>query len=239
MIYRRLIHIGRTIAPTVLPAALALAPVVALAAPPKNAALIRYKPPEDAGDHERPVPIELTVSGQGIDYAVRLRFDRLPWGETCKQRCANTTLFIDTDNDKTSGMQLGDDKPETGADLSITIQGIREYKEKSADVYLRARVRLLSDVTGLDQGDTLAELDHRRDRDRLQSEGQQVFVLVDASNMRLPAGKQLRVIFHPSGEKALEAVATGLGGGADRAGKFLKKQNNSINAVLKGKKATH
>lgn len=221
----------RSLSPLVLTfAALTLAGSAAAkgATPPRKkdvptgpSAVISYKPTGEEGD--RPVPVEVIVSTRGADYAMRLTFDKVPWGEDCKQRCANTTLFLDTDNDRSTGLQLGPEKLETGADLAITIQGAREYKEKSADVFLRAKVKHLREVTSLDKGETISELDHRRDVERLQSDGQQVLILVDASNMAIPAGKTLRVVYHPPADKALEASTRGMGGNEGSAQLFTKK----------------
>src|SRR5688572_27911231 len=90
---------------------------------------ISYKAPPPAED-ERPVATSITVGPQGSDYAFKVDFNSAPWGDECGTRCANTTIFLDTDNDKNTGLKLRDLKsPITGADLSITIQGVREYKD--------------------------------------------------------------------------------------------------------------
>src|SRR5262245_49373126 len=93
---------------------------------------ITYQAPP-AGEDDRPVATSITVGPQGSDFAFKIDFNKDPWGETCKNRCANATLFIDTDNDKKTGLKLpakddGKDAPETGADLAVVIQGTREYK---------------------------------------------------------------------------------------------------------------
>src|SRR5437868_2157694 len=88
---------------------------------------IVYKAPPP-GEDDRPVATSITVGPQGSDFAFRVDFDKMPWGDACGVRCANTTIFLDTDNDKKTGLKLRDDKAaESGADMSITIQGGREY----------------------------------------------------------------------------------------------------------------
>lgn len=187
-------------------------------APAAAPAVIDYKAPPDL-DQERPEPTRVEVSTVGGDYAIHLTFPRPPWGEQCKNRCATVTLFLDTDDSPTTGLQMGKDRAETGADLAVTIQGAREYKEKSAEVFLRARVRTLDDAArSLEAGNVVAELDHRRDRDRLQSDGNEVHLLIDTADLNLPLAKTMRVVFHPPADKALEAKTRGLlglsGGGA-------------------------
>src|SRR3954468_4408926 len=94
---------------------------------------IAYKVPPNADEDDRPVATAITVGPQGSDYAFKLDFNKEPWGEGCKTRCANATVFLDTDNNKATGLKLpqkddGKDAPETGADLAVTVQGLREYK---------------------------------------------------------------------------------------------------------------
>src|SRR6476646_9236393 len=83
---------------------------------------INYKAPPSTED-DRPVATSITVGPQGSDYAFKVDFNKEPWGEACKNRCANATIFLDTDNDKRTGLKLpaqqdGKDAPETGADLA-------------------------------------------------------------------------------------------------------------------------
>src|SRR3990167_7923748 len=66
---------------------------------------ISYKAPP-SGDDDRPVMTTIVVSPQGTDYAFKLEFNKPPWGEDCKTRCANATLFLDTDNNKSTGLKL-------------------------------------------------------------------------------------------------------------------------------------
>ncbi|MHB8873488.1 MAG: hypothetical protein ACYC8T_07355 [Myxococcaceae bacterium] len=168
--------------------------------------------PLASGDEERPVATEIVVGPQGSDYAFRVEFDKLPWGDECKNRCANATIFLDTDSNKNTGLQLKDKKAaETGADIAVTVQGAREYKENSADVLLRVRVRQFSDAsTSVDEGETMSELDHRSDPERLHVEGRTVYVLIDATNGTLPSGSKMRVIYHPPDVKPLVGAAKGL-----------------------------
>lgn len=184
---------------------------------------LSFKAPADEPD-ERPVATDVTVAPQGSDLAFKLVFNKMPWGDECKNRCANVTLFIDTDNNAATGLQLGAKSPETGADLSVNVQGVREYKDKSADVLLRAKVRTFgSDATGVDQGEVLTELDNRRDSDRVQSEDTTVYVLVDATAATLPTGKQMRVIYHPPGQTPIKGMADGMMSGGSGKVEIFKK----------------
>jgi hypothetical protein len=97
------------------------------AAPPRST--FRYKAPKE--EDQRPVIIDATIAPQGSDFAMRLVFNKEPWGEACKNRCANSTLFLDTDSNTTTGLQLGK-QPETGADMAVVIQGVREYRGASS-----------------------------------------------------------------------------------------------------------
>jgi hypothetical protein len=174
-----------------------------------SSATLHYRPPPDAVD--RPLPVDISVGPKGSDLLVKVTFDQVPWGEECKNRCANATLFLDTDDNRTTGLRMGDGKPETGADLAVTIQGAREYKEKSADVFLRAKVRQLADGdTALEHGEVIAELTHRTDPERVTVDKKAVTVLVDATNLTIPSGKTMRVVYHPPADKALEATGKGM-----------------------------
>lgn len=169
---------------------------------------LTYKPTDD----ERPVVKTASLRPSGSNYALRLEFDRAPWGPSCKNRCANATFYIDTDDDKTTGLQAGEDKPQTGADLSVTVQGVQEFGEVSGGSRLRAKIRLLDAAARrLEDGDLVAELDHRTDRDRLEAEGTEVNVLIDASMGTLPSGKRCRFVYVPSGAKPVFAKCKGLG----------------------------
>lgn len=189
---------------------------------------LTYKAPSEDED-ERPIATAVTVAPQGSDLAFKVEFNRAPWGDECKNRCANVTLFVDTDNNASTGLQLGPKSAETGADLSVNIQGVRDYKEKSADVLLRAKVRAYgADASSVDQGETLAELDNRRDPERVQAEENTVYVLVDATTATIPSGKQMRVVYHPPGQAAVKGMTQGmLAGGSGKVEIFKKGQKRS------------
>jgi len=170
-------------------------------------ATLRYNPPADA---ERPLPKQLTVTADANDYVVDLTFNRLPWGDDCKNRCASVTLFLDTDNNRGTGLQLGK-LPETGADLMVTIQGDRDFKEKSSQALLRARVRqLTSELRSPEEGELIADLNQRLDPERLVGHGTRVTLRLDATSLSIPAGKTMRVVYHPPADKALEATTRGM-----------------------------
>jgi hypothetical protein len=173
----------------------------------KDRATFHYTPPPD---EQRPVVVEATVNTKGGDYALRLRFNEVPWGEDCKNRCANATLLLDTDANPNTGLKLMKGAPENGADLAVVIQGVREWKEKGADTYLRVKVRqLFVDARTVDEGDLLVEMDHRQDPERVQVDGKTVFVLVDATSPTLPSARKARVVYHPAGGKAVQASIKG------------------------------
>jgi hypothetical protein len=178
---------------------------------------ITYAAPA-ANSDDRPVAVAITVGPQGTDYAFKVEFNKAPWGDECKARCANATIFVDTDNNKNTGLQLSDkSKPQSGADLAITIQGTRDYKENGAESGLKVKVvQYPEDATRIDQGRVLTELDNKNDDDRVQAQGETVFVLVDANIGDLPAGSKLRVVYQPPESKPIVGMAKGLsasGGG--------------------------
>nr|WP_328707065.1 hypothetical protein [Citreicoccus inhibens] len=196
------------------------------AAAGKTNVTFRYKPPMD---EERPVITDATVGPQGSDFAMRLRFDKLPWGDDCKNRCANATLFLDTDANPHTGLRLGNGAPENGADLAVIIQGARDYKEGgTSSAFLRVKVRQLGDeAKSADDGELLAELNHRQDPERVQSDGTTVYVLVDATTATLPSGRKVRVIYHPPGAKPVQGTVSGmLGSGAGSSVQIFKGTNN-------------
>lgn len=175
--------------------------------------LISYKSP--GGEDERPVITEIIVTPQGTDFAIKLQFDKAPWGEDCRNRCANATLFFDTDNSKATGLKLTEaTAAETGADLAVLIQGTKVLVDDSKTAAtLRVKVVQLSDeATSVDQGTVLNELDLHQDSERVLSEGTSVFLLVEASG-ELPMGSKARIIYHPPDAKALTGLARGLAGG--------------------------
>ncbi len=177
-----------------------------VAAPPD--ATFRYTPP---ADEERPVIVEATIAPQGSDFAMSLRFDKEPWGELCKNRCANATLFLDTDSNTATGLQLGHKLPETGADLAVIIQGARDYREGRSIPLLRVKVRqLTAESRSADEGEALADLDHARDPERVQLDENTVYLLIDATSPTLPSGRKVRVTYHPPAAKALQATIAGM-----------------------------
>lgn len=178
----------------------------AVSAPPKST--FRYTPPED---EERPVIVDATIGPQGSDFAMRLRFDKEPWGPGCGNRCANATIFLDTDASTSTGLQLGKKVPETGADMAVVIQGAREYIGTSSSNYLRVKVRQLpNDAKTVDDGDALADLNHRQDEERVQFDENTVYLLIDATSPTLPSARKVRVIYHPTGSKALQGTVAGM-----------------------------
>jgi hypothetical protein len=172
---------------------------------------ISYKAPP-SGEDDRPVMTSIVVGPQGTDYAFKLEFNKPPWGEDCKTRCANATLFLDTDNNKGTGLKLADPKaPETGTDIAVTIQGSRGLKGGVATAVLKVKVMQYSeDATSVEEGHTLAELDPINDSERVLASDTSVYLLIDANMGDQPAGKQLRIVYHPPESKPLIGTAKGL-----------------------------
>lgn len=194
---------------------------------------ITYKAPPP-GEDDRPVATAITVGPQGSDYAFKVDFNRVPWGDECGTRCANTTIFLDTDNDKNTGVKLRDPKSLiTGADLSITIQGQREYKDNSSLSVLKIKVKQFSeDATTIEQGTVLSELDLRRDTERINAQDKTIYLLIDANSGSLPAGPKVRVVYQPPDAKPLLGTAKGLNApGANRVEIF--KEGKLSNPVKK------
>lgn len=194
---------------------------------------ITYKAPKPEED-DWPVATAITVGPQGSDYAFKVDFNRVPWGDECGTRCANTTIFLDTDNDKNTGVKLRDSKsPISGSDLSITIQGTREYKDSSSLSVLRIKVKQFSEeATSTDQGSVLSELDLRRDVERINAQDKTIYLLIDANSGSLPAGPKVRVIYQPPEAKPLLGTAKGLNApGANRVEIF--KEGKLSNPVKK------
>lgn len=179
----------------------------------------------------------IVVSPQGTDYAFKLEFNKPPFGEGCRTRCANATLFLDTDNNKTTGLKLTDPKaPETGADLAVVVQGARAIKEDGSSAVLRVKVmQYAEDATSVEEGITLAELDPVGDSERVLASDTSVYLLIDANIGNQPAGKQLRLVYHPPDSKPLVGMAKGLASPA--AGRVeLFKDGKLSNPVVKPKK---
>ena len=194
---------------------------------------IAYKAPPPTED-DRPVAVSITVGPQGSDYAFKVDFNKNPWGDECGARCANTTIFLDTDNDKATGLKLRDEKAaETGSDLSITIQGTRDSKDNSSLAVLRVKVKQFSEeATSVEQGSVLAELDLRRDTERINSSEKTIYLLIDANIGSLPSGPKVRVVYHPPDAKPMTGSARGLNApGASRVEIF--KQGKLSNPVKK------
>ncbi len=184
----------------------------------KDRATFRHTPSQD---EERPVVVDATVGPQGSDFALRLRFQKPPFGQECGTRCANATVLLDTDANPRSGLKISDKAPENGADLAIIIQGTRDMSGASSDSYLRVKVRRLPDgVSTVEEGELMAELDHRRDPERIHIDGDTVFLLIDASD-NLPSGRKVRVVYHPPGAKALQATIPGMLSGSANRGKVM------------------
>ncbi|WNG59597.1 hypothetical protein F0U59_36440 [Archangium gephyra] len=198
-----------------LPLALTLLATSAMA---KDRATFRHTP---SADEERPVVVDATVGPQGGDFALRLRFQKPPFGQECGSRCANATVLIDTDSNPRSGLKLSDKAPENGADLAIIVQGTRDMSGASSDNYLRVKVRQLADgARTVEEGELIAELDHRRDSDRVHIEDSTVFLLIDASN-NVPSGRKARIVYHPPGGKALQATIPGMLSGSANNSKVM------------------
>lgn len=215
----------------------------AFAAAASEKPCITYKAPPPAED-DRPVATSITVGPQGSDYAFKVDFNKEPWGEVCKNRCANATIFLDTDNNKSTGLKLavkedGKDAPETGADLAVTIQGLREYKEQSSFSTLKIKVKQYAeDATSAEQGTDLVEMDSRRDTERLNPVEKTIYLLVDANIGSLPSNPKVRVIYHPPETKPLVGYAKGLNApGANRVEIF--KDGKLTNPVKKKKKSDY
>ncbi len=172
---------------------------------------ISYKP-ASSGDDDRPVMTRIVAGAQGTDYAFKLDFDKLPWGEECKTHCANATLFIDADNNKTTGLKLADEKAaETGADLVITIQGTRTLDEGTHKPILKVKVSGYPETaTSVEEAEQIAELDPVNDSERVLSSDNSVYLLIDGNSGNIPTGKLMRVIYHPPGSKPLSGTAKGL-----------------------------
>jgi hypothetical protein len=168
---------------------------------------LRYIP---RADEERPILTSVTIGPQEGRLALKVTFDKPPSDEECKQRCANSSLYLDLDDNPASGLQLGK-AAETGADIVLTIQGIREYHEVSGESRLRVKVRQFTDTAKhVEEGATFADLDVHRDVDHLIVKGDTVYILIDIVQVDVPAGKKMRLIFHPPGAKAVQATGPGM-----------------------------
>lgn len=201
---------------------------------------ISYKAP-NAGEDERPVLTSIVVSPQGTDYAFKLEFNKAPWGDDCRSRCANATLFLDTDNNKTTGLKLADPKAaEAGADVAITIQGTKMLKEGATQAVLRVKVmQYAEDATSVEDGHTLAELDPTNDSERVLASDTSVYLLIDANMGNQPAGKQLRLVYHPPDSKPLVGITKGLASPATGRVELFKDGKLSNPVTVKKKKSDY
>lgn len=203
------------------------------AAPPRST--FSYKAPKD--EEQRPLIVDATIGPQGSDFAMRLRFDKVPWGDVCKNRCANITLFLDTDNNTSTGLQLGK-QPETGADMAIVIQGVREYRGASSTALLRIKVRQLTgEDKSVDDGEALADLTNHQDPERVQLDENTVYLLIDATGPTLPSARKVRVIYHPPADKPLQATIAGMLSGGSSSGVRIFRGNSNSKGWGKAKEA--
>ncbi len=197
---------------------------------------IVYKPPSSE-ENDRPVIISVVAGAQGTDYAFNVEFDKMPWGVDCKNHCANATLFLDTDNNRETGLKLADPKAaETGADMVVTIQGTRALSSGQLKPVLRVKLLGFSEKSSsVSDAHLLAELDPVIDAERVLPMDNSVYLLVDGNLGALPVGKQLRVIYHPAGSPALVGLARGLA--APEAGRVeVFKDGKLTNPIKKVKK---
>ena len=201
---------------------------------------LTFKPITDTED-DRPVITSVLAQPQGTDYALRVDFNKTPWGDACKSRCANATLFLDTDNSKATGLKLEDAKAaETGADLSIIIQGSRSLREGSTQPTLKVKVmQYAEDARRVEEGITLAELDPVTDEERVLSDGNSVLLLIDANLGNQPAGKQLRVIYHPPDSPALVGLTRGIATRSTAKVDIFKKNGLTTPRGAKKKKSDY
>lgn len=205
--------------------------LLATSALAKDRATIQYKP---GMDEERPVVIEAVVGPQGSDYALRLRFQKPPFGPECGNRCANATVLLDTDASALSGLQLPGKAAENGADLALIVQGARDINDSGTEHYLRVKVRRLTEsARGVDEGELVTDLDHRRDSDRIHIEGNTVYLLIDPGN-EVPSGRKVRVIYHPPGAKALQGTVPGMLSGGASGGKVMIFRRGSWGKAREG-----
>jgi hypothetical protein len=203
--------------------AVTLTVLTALGSSAAEKPLITYQAPPSSDDL-RPVITQVVFGPQGSDYAFRVKFDKVPWGEACRSRCANATLFLDTDNNRSTGLRLADAKAaETGADLAVTIQGVRELTEGAMRATLKVKITQYAEgATTPDQGELLSELTPA-DGERVIAEGADVYLLIDASSGNLPSAAKARLIYHPPDSKPLSGVGRGLASGASKRVEIFKQ----------------
>jgi hypothetical protein len=172
---------------------------------------LTYKPTKD---DERPMVVKATIHPQGNDFALQLEFNKPPMGPECKNRCANAQLLLDTDDDVTTGMQQGRGKPPTGADLSIAVIGGQDYSDTGkTQNFVQAKVRqLTTDARIPEDGELISSLDTRFERERLEVDGKEVRISIDATSGMLPQGKTCRLLYLPPSSKAIVVKCKGMGG---------------------------
>ncbi len=171
---------------------------------------ITYRAPP-SGEEDRPVLTSISIRPQGNDYAISLQFNKLPWGEACKTRCANATVFLDIDNKKLTGLQLPErNAAETGSDLAITIQGTRKLKEGIATPVLLVKVdEYTQAATTVEQGNRLVELEAGPNVDQVRTSGTTVLLNLDSTLSHQLASQIMRVVYRPPASKALIGTAPG------------------------------
>lgn len=176
---------------------------------PKATASVKFKL---AGvEAERPLIKEVSVNNEALDVAFHVTFDRAPSGAACENRCANATLFVDTDHDKSTGLKLSDTKAlENGADVALVFQGRKSSGEEGETAEFLIRIKkLANEAGGHDDPALLHEFDMLRDKQRMHVRDANVVVMLDTSENHFPLGRRMRLIYHPPGSTAVEGVVTG------------------------------
>ena len=162
---------------------------------------LHYQLPPSSGG-ERPYLTAVTGQPESTGYALALTFNKPPLNKDCGSDCTNATLFLDTDNNTSTGLKLSPSAVETGADVAVNFQDI--------DGRLKIRVRLLSGATQESpEGETL-EADVQRDESHLQVSGTHVSVSIEMSDPRIPKGPRLRIAYHPPAGPPAQALLPGL-----------------------------
>ncbi len=192
------------------------APVLTLAAPP----------PADA---DRPVVTQLFVDRKDNDLVFQLDFDREPTGESCKSRCANATLFLDTDKNAKTGVKLEDARaPENGADVSITFQASRDYIENNLVPSLSVLIKSFrGKASAAHLGEKVFSWDSRHDPERVRVQDKSVVLLVDVSSLPVAIAPRMRVVYHPPGSAAVVGDAEGV---------TLTRGGGKVEVLKKGKR---
>ena len=176
---------------------------------PKATASVKFK--LTGVEDERPLIKEVSVNNEALDVAFHVTFDRAPSGAACENRCANATLFVDTDFDKATGLKLSDPKAlENGADVALVFQGRKSSGEGGEAPEFLIRVKkLANEAGGLDDSEVLHEFNVFRDKQRVHVREANVVVMVDTSEKKFPLGRRMRLVYHPPGAAAVEGVVAG------------------------------